>query len=541
MGCFSKTARVGRSLILVGIIFASLTTCGASGEPQAEPAADKEVAHPELVAANHKAYTFADLATLKIFGNDLTAERLQALAAIAITSADQVKGFIEQYGGDRLMLRVPKGDHAKPMFFKITPQTEITVDGRAAKTVDRRSFHAALVRTNADGSTALKIAAQTLPQSDDDKSHQILDMAAEPGLSRLYVAEAVGNIGGADKGKGEYLLWSLAKSGQVMDKRVLKKKDDSYDPPPGTLVLSLPAPQQGAIVMGPFGKLSGIHQWRLFRVDGQGATAAELEGIWSCHGATLTADNRDILAVGDNVGVNRLYGMLWKLNLDGKILSKKSYERRTMEDFNDIALADEQGDFIIAEDSPKAINKFGLSEGSVWLLRCDRDGKVLTETSFPGRRPRIRALSGGRFAVLYQTLSPTASDWQLQVVDLQLKKQWEKKLGFAGFGINPPAFCPTVNGGLVAAIGPGVPPRKKADQLLTGIEVVQWDSMGHKLFSASIPALSSLIRQEIHTACLADDMYVAVRTAGFLFQDEVESSIYRIPLPAVNDHTAGQR
>jgi hypothetical protein len=38
-------------------------------------------------------------------------------------------------------------------------------------------------------------------------------------------------------------------------------------------------------------------------------------------------------------------------------------------------------------------------ECTVWLLRCDREGEVLTKTSFPGRDPRIHAIGGGQFAV----------------------------------------------------------------------------------------------------------------------------------------------
>jgi len=534
MSRFSKVAMIGLGLFVAGIVLvAGPPSNWARAASQTEPAAEKETARPDAAVPNHKTYALDDLSAITIFGNNRTAERLRASAAIKTTSADQVKGLIESRGGNHLALRVLNGDHTETLHLKATDQTQVTLDGRNVKMMDLKPLQVALVATSSDRSTVLKIEAQNLPNTGDGKTHQILAMAvAGPKANRLYVSEAVADLGGAGVENGEYLLWTLASAGQVIHKELLKKKEDSYDPPPGTFIIPLPEPQQGAIVMGPFGKLSGIHQWRLFHVDRQGMTAAELEGIWSCRGAALTADDRGILAVGDNVGIKRIYGMLWNLDLDGKILSKKSYERRTLENFNDIASADERGGFIIAEDSPKAINKFGLSEGSVWLLRCDREGKVLTETSFPGRRPRIRALGSGHFAVLYQSLSPLSADWQLRVVDLQLNEQWGKNLGFAGFGINPPALSPTAKGGLVLAIGPGWPSKKKTDQQQPDLEIVQLDREGHRLFSASIPAISPLIEQDICAAYTADCVYVAVRTAGFLFRDGVESSIYRIPVPA---------
>jgi hypothetical protein len=503
-------------------------------------AAEKANTGANAAAPTRKTYMLADLPAITIFGNDRTEERLRALAAIKTISADQVKGLIEQRGGDGLDLRVPDGDRAQRLLLKATGRTQVALDGRAAKMADLKPLQAALVTLDSDRSTALRIEAQNPPKSGDGKTHQILAMAvAGPKSSRLYVVEAVADLRGAGIENGEYLLWTLTPSGQVIHKELLKKKDDSYDPPPGTLIIPLPDPQEGAIVMGPFGKLSGTNEWCLFRVDGQGKTVAELKGIFSCHSAVLTADTQGILAVGNDVGAARMYGMLWRLDLDGKILSTKTYERRTLESFNDIVLADDQGGFIIAEDSPKAINKFGVGESSVWLLRCDREGKVLAETSFPGRQPRIRALGGRQFAVLYDAGSTLSAGSRVRAVDLQLKQQWERKLGFAGFSFDQPGLCPTAAGGLVLAGPAGVlvaggPMGQIPDQPRPGLEVAQWDREGRGLFSVSIPAIFPAVNHDICAACAADYVYVAARTTGFLFRDGVESSIYRIPLPAAH-------
>jgi len=253
----------------------------------------------------------------------------------------------------------------------------------------------------------------------------------------------------------------------------------------------------------------------------------ELEGIWNCHGAVLTADNKAILAVGNNVGVKRMFGMLRKLDLDGNILSRKTYERRTFESFDDIVLTDDQGGFLIAEDSPKDLeNNIGLDKGTVWLLRCDREGEVLGETSFPGRCPKICALGGQRYAVLYYSFS---ADFRLRVVGLDLKQQWEKNLGAvrsAGFGFDRPGLCPTGGSRFIIA----EPTDTFTDSLRPGVEIAEWNRDGRRLFSASIPAVFPSIRHDIHVAYAADCAYVAVRTKGFLFRDGVESSIYRIPL-----------
>ncbi len=537
MGRFSKVAVIGLGLFVAGIVLpANLRINGV----KPGLAAEKVTTGSDAAAPAHKAYSFADLPALKVFGNDRTEDRLRALAAIKTTSTDQVKGLIEERGGEWLALRVPADDHAERLRLKATGQTQVTLDGRTVKMMDLKPLQAALVTTNSDRSTALKIEAQTLPQTGDGKTHQILAMATSgPKTNRLYVVEAVADLYGTGTDNGKYLLWTLTPSGQVIHKELLKKRDNSYDPPPGTFVIALPDPQEGAIVMGPFGRLSGTHEWCLFRVDSRGKTVTELNGIWSCQSAVLTADNQGILAVGNNVGIKRMYGRLWRLDLDGKILSNKTYERRTLESFNDIVLADDQGGFIIAEESPKAINKFGAGESSVWLLRSNRKGEVLTETSFPGRHPRIRALGGQQFAVLYDAGISLSADWRLRVVDLQLKQQWEKKLELAGFSFDQPGLCPTAADGLVLVGPAGVfvaaGPTGKflfPDQPRPGLEVVQWNREGRRLFSASIPAIFPVPKHDIRVAYAANCVYVAVRTTGLLFRDGVESTIYRIPLPA---------
>ena len=147
MGRFFRTVAMQHSLVLAGIVLAANVAANAAEPaPQAEPTAKQVTADPQSAAANEKAYTFADLPALKIFGNDRTAERLRALAAIKTTSADQVKGLIEARGGNHLALRTPHGDHTKLFRLKATDKTQVTLDGQAVKMMDLEPLQAACGR-----------------------------------------------------------------------------------------------------------------------------------------------------------------------------------------------------------------------------------------------------------------------------------------------------------------------------------------------------------------------------------------------------------
>ncbi len=329
---------------------------------QATSAAQSPKTEVHVAASSQKNYVFSELPTLKIFGNDHTEDLLKALAAIKPTLPDQIKGLVDEFRGNTLTLRVPKGDHAESVNLRMSAEGQITLDGHAVETLDRKSLWPAVVTTTADRKTALKIEAQSLSQSGDGGSHYILEMAtAGPKADQLYVAEAVGHRSDANADSGEYLLWTLAPSGRVIHKELLKKKERRGDPQSGTLIIPLPETEQGALVIGQFDKRSRSHQWHLFRSELGRVTPVELEleDARLCLGAILTADNHGILAVGESVDRNRMYGKLWRLDLDGKTLWNKTYKRRTLETFNDIVLADDQGGFIIAEESPKALRRSG--------------------------------------------------------------------------------------------------------------------------------------------------------------------------------------
>jgi hypothetical protein len=249
------------------------------------------------------------------------------------------------------------------------------------------------------------------------------------------------------------LFWQLDTKGHVLHKEFIAKMP-SLEPPRVTII-PLPAPQEGAIIIGAFEDNFG---WSLLRVDNTGRVVKSTKLVnepAAFLSAVLLPNAKGILLVGQY----GFQGSVWKIDLDGKVSWRKTYEYKAKADdkkekagddeakarkktntaFYGLALTDDQGDFIVAGDHGD-IEKLGLGPRSVWLVCCDAEGVVASEEAFPGRYPSICAVDGNRFAVLYGAQTEMSIDSHVRVVDIQLKQQWDKKVELTSVWVDRPAI-----------------------------------------------------------------------------------------------------
>lgn len=295
-----------------------------------------------------------------------------------------------------------------------------------------------------------------------------------------------------------------------------------------------------AILAGAGHILVGIFDeqfvWSLLRVDDTGKVAKPVKLVNEGDAflsAVLLSDTKGVLLAGQ-YGFG---GNVWKIDLEGKALWKKTYMSKTdmsPKDINEkvasqfygIALTGDQGGFIAAGDFGK-INKFGMGQMSIWLVRCDETGNVVSETTFPGRLPSICALGKDRFAILYDAGSMLEADSRVRVVDLELKQQWEKKTQFTSLFNDRPAIgsIPSDRGFVLA--GCNIVQENQISRW--ECQFFQYDARGQIVSSASIPVAKETF---LHTcvACGADRAYIAPQTKGAVPWDVREASIFEIRL-----------
>jgi hypothetical protein len=375
--------------------------------------------------------------------------------------------------------------------------------------------------------------------SSDGRNHEILSIAKAPSgkATVLYVVEGVSDrlvARSEDKADGEFVLWKLDSSGHVLHREFLGKMPPGGKRPlPRVSIVTLDAAQQGAILVGIF---DGQFVWSLRRVDDSAkiVTTEELVNQASAFlSAVLLPDGKAVLLAGQ-FGFG---GNVWKIDLDGEALWKQTYLSKTdmsktdiaekvAAKFSGIALTDDQGGFIAAGDFGK-INKFGVGQRSVWLVRCDEAGKVVSETTFPGRLPTISPLGKGRFVVLYDAGTEMQVDSRVRAVDIDLTEQWENKVQFNALWSDRPAMSAIPSGrGFVLA---GTNMSKDGKSVRFECRFLQYDAQGRVVSLASIPvAEETFVHARI--ACEEDRAYVAAQTRGMNAWNVQEASIFEIPL-----------
>jgi hypothetical protein len=367
-------------------------------------------------------------------------------------------------------------------------------------------------------------------KSSDGRSHEIqaIALGRSGKMDVLYVVELNSEPG---RGKdGCYLLWKLDLTGKVLHKEIITKTPNGE--PPRVTIVPLPAPQGGAVIVGQFGD----QWWSMRQVDDAGKITEPTDPIWGGLTPVLLLNTKGLLLVGSK----GREGKVWKIDLDGNVQWQKTYthefvaKRKPVDrSFYDIALTDDKGGFVVAGEIGE-LYKMGLGRPVVWLLRCDPAGNVVCETTFPdlekafvSPEPLMCAIGREEFVVMSSgwatsEVTGVAFESRVRLVDLQLQKQWEKKVDIYGLAIGS---IPSCRGFVVAGFRFG----KSGAEPRGEYGFLQYNANGQIVSSASSAPLTSA--SCLHVTCGETFAYLTGATKGGCDPLEVHAaSIWEIPL-----------
>jgi hypothetical protein len=345
--------------------------------------------------------------------------------------------------------------------------------------------------------------------------------------------------------EGTYLLWELDAHGRVLHKTPIGKILSGG--PARVTILPLPLPHDGVVLVGMFDDRFG---WRLIRVDGSGKITKSVKLInepGAFLGAALLPDAQGVLLAGQY----GLLGSVWKVDLDGKVMWRKVYEdipnaaksddakegsndggkasTRTNMQFNSI-VSTEKGGFLVAGDFGE-IDKAGGSDKTVWVIRCDPEGKVLNETHFSGRQPTLCDTGIRHVAVVYNAKSaPWGIAPHIQMLGWSLHPIWKRKIQMRAVWPDVPAMgAIPASGGLVVA-GANITIDRERNRIVGwDCQVFTFNGSGDITSSVSIPVAKETFLFT-RVACGADRAYVAINRAQGPGSGPQEAAIVVVPL-----------
>jgi hypothetical protein len=382
------------------------------------------------------------------------------------------------------------------------------------------------------------------PEANDGRIHAIEAIALSDSGETLYVVEGVFDVRqrhAKSPTDGEYLLWTLDTGGRVLNREFIAK---SPTPRPPSRAMIVPLPE-GAIVIGVFDDEqlpeNRSHAYSFLRVDREGKIAKpnRLPGpLGVYYGATLSDDAKSILLAGQYA----FGGGVTAVDLDGNLLWKESYlsktdrspevrTERVTAHFRTIVPSDEQGGFLVAGDFGK-LNKFGVGERTIWILRCDAEGKILSETTMSGRMPSICALGDERFAMEYDRGSAFEFDGRVSKIDLELQQEWEEVTEFTSLFIDEPHISAIPSTGGFVLAGQDMDRGGDKKTIDWKCSVYQYNGEGQIVASAAIP-IAEGTHARARVACAIDHAYVGIQTKGRGSKTPAEAAIFEIPLQAL--------
>lgn len=145
----------------------------------------------------------------------------------------------------------------------------------------------------------------------------------------------------------------------------------------------------------------------------------------------ISLPNNNFLLIGKDT---RDDGLIVKIDSEGNKLWKETYDLGEIEIFTDGVAVGDKGDFLIVGYSVKSEKPISSESSDIWILKCDAEGKIISEELFPGypfptNEPQVCQLDSGDFVVLYYK-SPliTAIDYKVKTFSPDLKELWEKQI-----------------------------------------------------------------------------------------------------------------
>ena len=145
----------------------------------------------------------------------------------------------------------------------------------------------------------------------------------------------------------------------------------------------------------------------------------------------INLPNDSSLLIGKDVRDN---GLAIKIDSQGNKLWKRTYDHGQLEYFCDGVAVGNNGDFIIVGSVVEPAGKMYVGETlSIWVLRCDAEGNILSERVFSGdpfipfvrTMPQVCQLASGKFIIAYNKLQTRGLTFK--ALSSNLEELWDKK------------------------------------------------------------------------------------------------------------------
>lgn len=213
-------------------------------------------------------------------------------------------------------------------------------------------------------------------------------------------------------------VWEIDESG----KRISEKPFDLDNPITKTKIEAekcFPTGNEGEFLVYETEKFKSV--LHLIKVSGDG----ELKLVGSLKMMYLprvAAAQKDGIVVAGADYSNEHDAWMMKIDGQGQRVWEKTYNNGQNEEIMGVAIA-ENGDIVFSANSGQN-NKFGAGECNVWVVRCDKEGKVLEQKSFPGRHPSVAISTKGTIAVAYNRQDFPKQDIRVVGLDSKLRETW---------------------------------------------------------------------------------------------------------------------
>lgn len=302
-------------------------------------------------------------------------------------------------------------------------------------------------------------------------------------------------------------LWTITTAGKLIHRTVIA--DPNFQPTSRAIVLPLPAPSHGAILLGRLSsKIVDQHATpnALWRIDAQGKVTfvAQLQGEATICAAALLPRGDGILLAGSG---GRL-GYACRIDLQGKTVWQQKYDspdRSAVRGnyyhvmLSSIAPVDDSGAFIATGDYGE-VAEFGFLDATCLVLRCDARGKLMKQDTFLGFSPTVRSMDGKLFAL-------STGIRELRGIDADLVEKWNTKIPYLRLPWMMPDLATISCGpGCVLAQPFGMDPKNRG---IARYLVTQYDARG-KLLATAVFSSDKERQPRARVVCDAQHAYVAV-------------------------------
>jgi hypothetical protein len=202
--------------------------------------------------------------------------------------------------------------------------------------------------------------------------------------------------------------------------------------------------------------------------------------------------NGGLLISGQKLGK---FNDAWVLKIDdqGNELWQKNYDKGKSEDAMSMAVADD-GSFILAANSGE-YNKFGGGQSSIWVVKCDPEGNVISEATFEGRHPTIAITKDGICAVSFNKASFPKVDLQVMGLDKKLNKIWGTQALYEGQGVGIYNIKTDIAGNFIIA-----------GSKFSEVWLWKYDRKGNEIWS--IPVRTQMAVPLIHLLITTENEYI---------------------------------